>query len=82
MNNTFIEAVAVGVVPSQNNRMIRATFEYSGGGKLTLEGDALYSWLSGYIHLIDVYSQSHSQPAIQSEKLRDLLRGKLAPKDD
>lgn len=76
MNSTYVEAVALGIVPSQNNRMVKATFEYSGGGILTLQGDALYSWLNGYVQLIDVYSQHHSQPTIEADMLRDLLRKK------
>jgi len=50
--SNFTEAVAQGIVPAPNTRLIKAQFTYNTGATLVLDDDSLAEWFSNYLRMI------------------------------
>jgi hypothetical protein len=61
--NSFLAAVAEGVVPHPLTRPRKATFEFSNGQTLTLEDSALREWWLEYTQLYAMYMEVQSNMA-------------------
>jgi hypothetical protein len=73
MSTTFIEAVAVGVVPLPHKRLEEAVFTYTDGTIITLTGDASRAWFQDYVAMWLTITQMSQAPVFSADAVRERL---------
>ena len=71
--SSFSDAVAQGIVPAPNTRMMKVQFTYNTGATLLLEGDSLSEWFSNYLRMLQIsyVFDTMQQQRVQQEQQRE-----------